>query len=147
MKGKKTYAMAMAIHEKMYKHPSTLTPLEKKELYNEYFLLIKRSAYSGNVEAQYDLAQQYENISFLGMPNPKYNPKKCIFWYSRACNSGHAEACNNLAALYEMGEGCEKNLEMALSLYEKSASLGSQNGKKNYKIMLKDLSKGGKYNK
>jgi TPR repeat protein len=145
MKGSKAYMMAMDIHKKMYEYPSELTSAEKEKLYEEYFLLIKKSAYYGNIEAQYDLAQQYESMSFLGLSNPRYNPRRCIFWYSKACELGHAEACNNLAAFYEMGEGCERDLEIALDLYKKSANLGSLNGKKNLKIMQKDLLKGGKY--
>jgi len=145
MKGNKAYAMAMEINNRINEYPNILTTTKKKELYKKYLLLIRKSAYYGNVEAQYDLAQQYDNISFLGAPNPKYNPKKCIYWYSKACKKKHAEACNNLAALYEIGEGCKRNLELALKLYKDSAELGSPNGKKNYKIMLRDMSKGGKY--
>lgn len=84
-------------------------------------------------------------MSYLGLENPKYNPKKCIYWYSKACYNKHAEACNNFAALYETGQGCDLDLIKALQLYKIAADFGSENGKKNYKIMQKDLSKGGKY--
>jgi TPR repeat protein len=147
MKGQKIYSLAALISEKMYKYPSDLSEKERKELYYEYFSLIKRSSYLGHTQAQYEYAQQFENMSFLGVNNPMYNPKKCIFWYSKACNKGHSEACNNLAHIYELGDGCEKNFDLALRLYEKSAELGSPIGKKNYKLMLRDLAKGGKYAK
>ena len=144
MKGQKAYFLAQAINEKLYQGYSEL---EKKELYEKYFQLIRKSAYSGHVEGLYDFAQQYENMSFLGIENPLYNPGKCVFWYTKACDRGHAEACNNLATFYEMGKGCKLNLNFALDLYKRSADLGSPNGKKNYKIMIRDLAKGGKYNK
>lgn len=144
MKGQKAYFLAQAINEKLYQGYSKL---EKKELYEKYFRLIRKSAYSGYVDGLYDFAQQYENMSFLGVENPLYNPKKCVFWYTKACDKGHAEACNNLATFYEKGEGCKQNLSFALALYKRSADLGSPNGKKNYKIMVRDLAKGGKYNK
>ena len=145
MKGQKAYSLAKSIHEKFYQYPNELSETAKKELYNEYFKLVRKSAYLGHLEAQYDMAQQYESMSFLGVQNPIYNPKKRIFWYSKACSKGHSDACNNLASIYELGEGCEQNLDLALRLYEKSAKLGSINGKKNYEIMLRDMAKGGRY--
>ncbi|MEO6850774.1 MAG: tetratricopeptide repeat protein [Mucilaginibacter sp.] len=147
MKGQKTYLQAKAINEKLYNQYGHFSEIEKAELYRMYFNLLKKSAHLGHIESQYDYAQQFENISFLGVENPIYNPKKSIFWYTKACNSGHAEACNNLAHLYEKGEGCEKDLNISLKLYKQSAVLGSPNGEKNYKIMIQDLDKGGKYNK
>lgn len=141
MKGQKIYNLATLINEKLYEYPSDLNHEEKLKLYYEYFSLIRRSSYLGFIEAQYDYAQQYENISFLGVNNPLYDPKKCIYWYSKACDRGHSEACNNLAHIYHLGDKCEKNLELALKLYRKSAELGSDNGKRNYKMMLHKLAK------
>jgi len=103
--------------------------------------------YLGYKEAMYEYAQQFENISFLGVENPWFNPKKMNFWYHKAIEAGHPEAYNKLAHIYEMGQGVEKNNDKALEFYKKSAELGSVLGKKNYKIMLKDMSKGGRYNK
>jgi len=147
MTGQKTYLLAKAINERLYSQYSSLTETDKEKLYKKYFQFLKKSAYLGHIEALYDYAQQFENMGFLGFNNPMYNSKKCIFWYSKACNNGHAEACNNLAAFYEKGEGCKQDLNAALELYKKSAFLGSPNGKKNYKIIIRDLAKGGKYNK
>src|SRR4051812_40036469 len=104
MKGKKAYALAIVIHNEMYKFPNRLNDTEKKKLYAQYFSLIKKSAYLGYPEALFDIGQQYEDFGYLGMPNPMYNPKKCVFWYTKACDKNHAEACNNLANFYEKGE-------------------------------------------
>jgi TPR repeat protein len=145
MKGQKAYSSAIEIHKILYSRGGELNESEKTKLYNRYFALIKKAAYLGHSEGLFDLGQQYEDISFLGIPNPLYNPQKCVYWYSKACKNGHAEACNNLAHLYEKGEGCHQNLNLAFQLYQRSADLGSPNGKKNYKIMRRDLSKGGKY--
>ncbi|TDQ06547.1 tetratricopeptide repeat protein [Pedobacter metabolipauper] len=147
MKGKKAYFFATLLHEKLHKYPNDLDEDERISVYYEYFKLIKESAYLGYTDAFFDLGQQYESMGFLGINNPKYNPKKCIYWYSKACNNGHAEACNNLASFYEEGIGCELDLNKALELYKRSAELGSVNGKKNYRIMIKDISKGDIYEK
>ncbi|OKS87727.1 hypothetical protein RG47T_3189 [Mucilaginibacter polytrichastri] len=87
------------------------------------------------------MGQQYENISFLGIPNPIYNAKKCIYWYTKACNQRHAEACNNLSNFYAKGEGCQQNFDFSMELLKRSAELGSVLGKKNYKRELKRIFK------
>jgi len=48
---------------------------EKHKLYWLAFDHLKKSAYSGNPEGQYDYAQQFDSISFLGVNNPLYNPR------------------------------------------------------------------------
>ncbi|WP_462265467.1 tetratricopeptide repeat protein [Mucilaginibacter sp.] len=138
------YQKARLIHQKLYFEE--LDDLKKNILYTEYFLQIRKAAYANHLEALFDMGQQYEDMGYLGRPNPNYNPKKCIYWYTKACNNGHAEACNNLATFYENGEGCEKDLSFALQLYQKAADRGSASGKKNYKVMKHDLAIGGKYN-
>jgi TPR repeat protein len=145
MKGQKAYNLVRIIHERMYSKSYGVS--EQHILYTQYFELIKKAAYQGHVEALYDMGQQYEDIGYLGIPNPMYNAKKCVYWYTKACEEGHAEACNNLASYYEKGEGCEQNFNIALNLYKRAAELGSPNGKKNHKIMIKDMAKGGKYDK
>lgn len=95
----------------------------------------------------YEYAQQFEDISYLGINNPLFNPKRRNFWYLKAAESGHSEACNNLAYVYEIGEGLKKDYVKALDFYRRSAELGSSLGKKNYKNMKRDIAKGGQYNK
>ncbi len=114
---------------------------DKKVAYKDYLTGIRELAYKGHPEAQFDLAGHYEDIGFWGIPNPFYNVKKRFYWYSKAASNGHAEAHNNLAHLYELGEGCEKNISKALVLYEKSAQLGSPNGKKNLQLLKKQLNR------
>lgn len=117
----------------------------KVKKYLEYISKIRVLAYKGNSNAQYDLAQHYENYNFLGDPNPNFNSKKRFYWYLKAANNNNGNACNNLADLFETGAGCERNLQKALSYYKKSMELGDTLGRINYKIMLKDLKKGGVY--
>lgn len=112
---------------------------KKKLIYKEYLYFLRKAAYSGNAEAQYDLAQQYETMNYLSIENPMYNPKKCIYWYTKSCMQDHAAACNNLASFFETGDGGEKDLNKALMLYKKSGDLGYGIGAKNYKIMKKQM--------
>jgi TPR repeat protein len=139
MRGDRIYLRAKAVHEKMYELSGRTKEEERISIYNEYFNLLKRAAYLGHADAQYDLGQQFETMNYLSIENPKYNPSKCIYWYTKAAEQNHAAACNNLATFYESGQGCEKDLEKALALYKKAAELGDPQGKENYKIMKRQL--------
>ncbi|MCA0364890.1 MAG: hypothetical protein LCH67_12670 [Bacteroidetes bacterium] len=122
----------------LYENYSKLTNNEVIEIYSSYLKNLRRLAYKNNANAQYDLAGHYENIGFWGIPNPYFNSKKRFYWYSRSASNNFPEALNNLAQLYEKGEPVAKSLEKALELYKKGAELGSENCKKNFKILKKN---------
>lgn len=117
----------------------------KLQRYKEYIAGIRKLAYKQNPEAQYDLAQHYEEYNILGNPNPNHNKSKRLYWYKKAAKNKNASAYNNLADLFERGDGCEVNLIKALRCYEESMKLGDVLGKQNYKKMLRDFEKGGIY--
>lgn len=139
---KKTREILLMLYSKV-----ELSEKEKVIFYNEYIYKIRKLAYSGNAEAQYDLAQHYEDVGFLGDPNPCFNNSKRFYWYLKAAKNNNGAAYNNLADLIERGDGCEIDLNKSLDYYKKSMELGNVLGKKNYKKMLQDLKKGGMYNK
>lgn len=141
MKGDKIYSKASELLAKMTSGNSNVTE-QKKELFYNYFFLLKKAAYLGHKEAMYDYAQQFEDFGHLGLVNPLFNLKKMSYWYKKAAESGHAEAYNNLASMYANGLSVEKDDQKALEFYKKSAGLGSDLGRKNYKIMFKYLGKG-----
>jgi TPR repeat protein len=114
--------------------------LEKSILYSEYLHLIRKAAYYGNSEAQYELGQTYEDINAIGF-NPKCNFIKARYWYGKACKQNQPDACNNLASMYDNGIGGVKDLKMALILYKKAMDLGNVLAKKNYKLHRKQLKK------
>lgn len=146
MRGDKIYSKASELRAKIIEQDSKATE-EKRHLFYNYLELLKKAAYLGHKEAMYDYAQQFEDMGILGLQNPLFNLKRRNFWYHKAMENGHPEAHNNLASIYTLGEGVEKDYEKALEFYRKSAELGSVLGKKNYKIMLKHMAKGGLYNK
>lgn len=140
MKGDKIYSNASVLLAKLIDEDSTVTE-EKKELFYKYLNLLKRAAYLGHKDAMYDYAQQFDDMGILGLENPLFNPKRRNFWYHKAIESGHSEAYNNLASIYSIGEGVEKDYDKALEFYKRSAELGSPLGKRNYKLMLKQMGK------
>lgn len=139
MKGLKHLKKAQEISTNLYdKRIKSL--LEKEGLYKNYLEHLKKSAYAGNGNAQFELGLQYEEIYFFGS-NPNYNPTKSFFWYKKACENNIAEACNNLAVQYEAGKGCDKDILAALSLYDKAAKLGCPWAKHNYTKLYKSTNK------
>lgn len=69
-----------------------------------------------NAVGCYNLADMYERGEGV-----KKDAKKAMEFYKTACDNDHANACNNLGAIY----GKESNKAKFLPLYTKSCDLGS----------------------
>lgn len=104
--------------------------------YNVYINLIRKSAYLGYPLAQYELGLHYESRYFFGL-NPHYNPAKCEYWYSKACEANIGDACNNLALMY-YENGRE---EEARELFLKGIRLKSKLARSNYKLFYGESNK------
>lgn len=138
MKGIKLYKKAQQLSDKLYDNSIKISKKNKIKIYNDYIYLIRKSAYSGHAEAQFELALHYEEINFFGV-NDKYNINKCFYWYQKSCNLNFGEACNNLAILHER----KKEYDLASFLYKKAINLGIEKAKKNYKNLKRILAKAG----
>ncbi len=141
MKGDKAFRQARELNRELYARHEQLSDEQKREMYAGYLTLLKKAAYAGHPEAQFQLGQQYEDIGYWGMNNPMYNPKKSFYWYTKACAANVAEACNSLASAYETGAGCKKDIKTALALYKRATELGCKHASRNYKLMLKQVRK------
>ncbi len=139
MKKEEKYEKAIEVINQLQKNFRTLSRKEVLNQHAYYLRLVREAAYKGNIEAQYELGLNYEDQNYF-IPNPMYNVKKRFYWYTKAASANHPEACNNLASLYEKGEGTKKNLKKALCLYKKAYELGCNYAKENYNILLKELS-------
>src|ERR1043165_5208014 len=80
----------------------------RKEFKNS-FLLVLKVAENGDIDAQYNLAQYYE----------EKNLEKAFYWYQKTAENGNNNAQNNLGFSYQNGEETEKNLEKAFYWYQK----------------------------
>jgi TPR repeat protein len=138
MKGIKEYQKAFTMLSELHKNYKKLSRAKVKSLHEKYIELIRSAAYKGNIEAQYELGLNYEDTNYF-IPNPMYNQKRRFYWYNKAAAANHPEACNNLAALFEKGEGVKKDLDKALILYKKSYKLGCSYAKDNYKLLEKQI--------
>lgn len=139
MKGEKKYVKAIEVINQLQVNFRSLSRKEVLNQHAKYLRLVREAAYKGNTEAQFELGLNYEDQNYF-IPNPMYNVKRRFYWYSKAAKANHPEACNNLASLYEKGEGIKKNLKKALLFYKKAYELGCSYAKGNYKILLKELS-------
>lgn len=137
-KGFNEYHKGLIILEELHRKYNKISKEKVRLLHAKYIELVRKAAYKGNTEAQYELGLNYEDQNYFD-PNPMYNQKKRFYWYSKASNANHPEACNNLAALYERGEGVEKDLRKALALYKKSNKLGCSYAKKNFLMLERQM--------
>ena len=88
----------------------------------------KRLAEQGDANAQHILGLCYDN----GEGTTK-DPKKAVFWYTKAAEQGDAKAQTNLSVLYTFGEGTQKDLKKAAYWCKKAQENGAEVAKKLWK--------------
>ncbi|MFP4313445.1 MAG: peptidoglycan-binding protein [Alphaproteobacteria bacterium] len=81
---------------------------------------IENAAFSGNAEAQHDLAAIY----IAGHGGVKQDYKRASLWFEEAAHNGIANARYNLGVLYHQGIGVDKDIEKAFDWYRTAATLG-----------------------
>lgn len=127
MKGERLYLKSQVLLNKIY---SATDNALKAQLYSEYFTLLRKSAYLGFPEAQFELGLQYEEVYIFGN-NINNSESKCMFWYDKACINGVSDACNNLAIMYESKGFIDK----AIASYKRAIDLGDKKALRNFKKM------------
>lgn len=83
---------------------------------NQYVSLTEKAADAGNVSAMLDLGKLFYTGSRL---YPK-NMEKARFWFTRAADSGNADAQYQTAAMISKGMGGLRDEALATSYYEKA---------------------------
>lgn len=82
---------------------------------------ISNDAFSGDPVAQFRMGRLFSGSSEIAGKDPK----KQFEWYQKAANQGHSGAMNNLALLYENGDGVAQSLDTAFKLYKSAAEDGN----------------------
>ena len=112
------------IAEKAAKADSLLL-LSKKQLRRQSTIgYYHKAAKLGNIDAQYRLAQFYEDGYYV-----KKSKKKAFNWYLHAANGGHSQAAEKVARMYEKGKGTKRNDQKAAAWYRVAMEHGSQTAK------------------
>lgn len=78
----------------------------------KYYLM---AAEKGHVEAQ-------NSVGSALQAEEKYS--EALVWFERASAQGHALATNNLAFLYDLGQGVKQDRRKGFELYSRAADLG-----------------------
>ena len=108
------------IAEEMAKADS-LQHLSKRQLRKQgtvnYYIY---AAKLGNADAQYRLAQFYENGYYV-----KKSKKKAFNWYLHAANNNHPQAMEKVAYCYEKGRGTKRQDDKAARWYRAAMQHGS----------------------
>ena len=77
------------------------------------------------IESSFGAEKTYEQgIAFYN--NKEYD--KAFESFKKACDGGNMRACFILGAMYEYGNGVEKNEQKAAELYKKACDGGNMNG-------------------
>ncbi|MBC70252.1 tetratricopeptide repeat protein, partial [Acinetobacter sp.] len=88
--------------------------------YDKAFPILFELAKQGNATAQNDIGASYQ-YGFNG----ETNEEKAIHWYTLAAKQNHAPAIHNLGLIAFNNAKNEDDYQKALTLFEKSAKLGS----------------------
>lgn len=107
----------------------TLTDYDEAE---KYFLL---SAKRNNIPAQYYLGNMYYFEKY-----GRVDKRKAFDYMKKAAESGNnfPDAMYNLAIMYHLAEGVEKNLDEAIYWYTKASGLGLIDAKNNLALVLEE---------
>ena len=103
----------------------SLLQLSKKQLRKLSTIgYYQKAAKLGNADAQYRLAQFYEDGYYVKRSN-----KKAFNWYLHAANGGHPEAAEKVAHMYEKGKGTKRDDQKAAAWYRVALEHGSNTAK------------------
>ena len=104
-------------------------------LEDDYFIKrsLKEAAENGDVNAQYEIAEIYEDHSMMNFGykwedlEDRYRSyhKEAIKWYTKAAEQGHSGAMVSLAWIYKRGKGVPQDYKKAFELYSKASELGN----------------------
>lgn len=92
--------------------------------------LLHEAANAGNVKAMNILGMAYHDGKIGGFTVGK-KPVEAAKWFSKAAELGHLGAMDELAKMYLVGEGVEKDVDKALELFTEAANLGDTNAMHN----------------
>jgi TPR repeat protein/uncharacterized protein YvpB len=95
-----------------------------KDLYEEEFECLKKSAELGNVVAQAQLANFYSSGRYVNR-----DQLEAVKWWTKSADQGNANAQFNLGMCYKYGSGVAKDLNEAIKWLTKAAEQNYANSK------------------
>ena len=118
--------------------PQSVSPLDADALAaqlqsspREAFATVLQAARSGQVQAQFLLAQMY-----MEGKGTTRDPQAAQLWYSVAANKGHPLAMNMLGRCHELGQGTPVDFARAATWFRRAAEAGSNWGMYNHANLL-----------
>ena len=93
--------------------------IKANECYRKAAEIVRKSAESGDVEAQCNLAHRYYNGSGV-----EKDYSQTVEWYVKAAEQGYASAQYNLGYMYYKGQGVATDYTKAVEWYRKAAEQG-----------------------
>ena len=115
--------------------PAKRQQIRDTYLEDDYFIKksLKEAADNGDANAQYKLAEEYEDHSMINLGykwenlDERYRSyhRKALEWYTKAAEQGHRGAMVSLAWIYKRGKGVPQDYKRSFELYSKAAELGS----------------------
>lgn len=124
---KKGYTEATALIGRTYRifYGMAKDGQKKDEFRQGYLEYLERGAKQGDAEAQFRLGAAYEFSESLGLPT---DMEKALYYYELSAEQEHGDGLNNLATLYEFGNGVERDAAKAEELFHRAVTAGNPRG-------------------
>lgn len=101
MKGDKHFLISEKIRYELYEKWNVYTEEQKKQWVGKQLEHLRKAAYAGHPEAQFNLACFYEYGVMVNDVFYFHNEDKMIYWMKKAAASLYPDAVENMALLYE----------------------------------------------
>ena len=92
--------------------------------------MLLKAAYQNHTQAQFELAQLYENGR--GLPEDAAAARR---WYERAATEGHRQSMHMLAVLHARGDGGPRDFQQAAEWFERAANMGLTDSQYNLGVL------------
>jgi TPR repeat protein len=101
-----------------------------------------QAAEQGDANAQLEIAFHYESGVTIGeLQVVEANPKLAFSWTKSAYENGNMDALESYAYFLSVGEFCERDLALAIELYEEGIKRGSETAAHNLGTVFRDQHK------
>ena len=114
-----SYGHALCCHNAALMHQTGRANPDNVQDYIRSAEILERGCTLGNVPS----CQLLSTYFITGKPGIEKDMKRAFTYAEKACDGGHMAACANLGRMYRLGEGVDRNMDLANKYLQKAKDL------------------------
>lgn len=107
--------------------------------YKEAFYWFQKAAVKGDPEAQHELGHLYAGHTAEKSKDIRIDKQKAFFWWMKAAEQHHSQACLNVGKAYLKGDGVEQDFNKSAYWHEQAEKMGEYWAKGQAELIRKEL--------